>query len=308
VNVASVSALSGNVEYVPGPGSAIYGSNAMFGVINVITRGAEKTAQSQVGTYVSKLGLTGVNVMTSKTTEDTGLLLQYSAERQAGRDLTYTDPFGYLVRADGSPAADGIAHGLDSGNNRRVMMRMDHGEWSFKLINHQRTVIPSSALYWTAFDDPSLKLTDEGTQITASMQHELTADSSVFARLGYTDWSYLATYPFFDVDYGQGYYQNYDETRGRTLDGEFRYQLKSGAHRLLGGMEFSRDLEASQTNYYSIDPALLSAANANINPLINHAGLFVQDEWSLNQAWILNLGLRLDQATASKSRYSPAWR
>ncbi len=25
------------IEYIPGPGSALYGANAMFGVINVIT-------------------------------------------------------------------------------------------------------------------------------------------------------------------------------------------------------------------------------------------------------------------------------
>src|SRR3989338_1479998 len=82
------------IEYIPGPGSAIYGSNAMFGVINVITRRAGKTAKSQVGTHVSKLGLSGVNVMTSQQISDTGLLLQYSAEHQSGRDRTYTDPAG----------------------------------------------------------------------------------------------------------------------------------------------------------------------------------------------------------------------
>ena len=52
------------IEYIPGPGSAIYGSNAMFGVINVITRSAGKTPQNEVSTYVSQLGLTGVSAMT----------------------------------------------------------------------------------------------------------------------------------------------------------------------------------------------------------------------------------------------------
>ncbi len=76
------------IEYIPGPGSAIYGSNAMFGVINVITRNAGKTNKSIVSTYISQLGLTGVNAMTSQQIDGTGLVLQYSAERQAGRDLT----------------------------------------------------------------------------------------------------------------------------------------------------------------------------------------------------------------------------
>lgn len=289
------------IEYIPGPGSAIYGSNAMFGVINVITRGAGKTAQSQVGTHVSRLGLTGVNVMTSQTIADTGLVLQYSAEHQAGRDRTYTDPAGLLVRADGTPATDGVAHGLDSGNNRHLMMRADHGEWSFKLISHERSVTPSSAPYLTVFDDASLEIIDGGTQLNASVQHELSAGSSVYARLGYTDWYYRATYPFL----GTPNYHNYDDTRGQTLDGEFRYQLHGGDHHLLAGVEFSRDLLARQRNYYSIDPALLGAADVNINPLIQRSGLFVQDEWRLNNNWLLSLGLRRDTATASESSLSP---
>lgn len=297
------------IEYIPGPGSAIYGSNAMFGVINVITRGAGKTPQSQVGTYVSQLGLTGVNAMTSQQIDGTGLVLQYSAEHLAGRDRTYTNPYtagypsGALYRPDGTPANDGVAHGLDYGNSHHLMMRVDHQEWSFKLINHERYSFPSSAPFLTVFDDPSMKISDGGTQLTASVQHELSAGSSLYARLGYTDWHYRATYPY--NEFGTvPYYHNYDDNRGRMLDGEFRYQLESGAHHLLSGLEFSRDLLARQHNFFSAT-APLGSVDTNINPLINHGGLFVQDEWKFTQGWLFSMGLRLDSATYSKSTTSP---
>jgi outer membrane receptor protein involved in Fe transport len=293
------------IEYIPGPGSAIYGSNAMFGVINVITRRAGNTSQSQVGTYASQLGLTGVNVMTSQTIagNDTGLLLQYSTEHQAGRDQTYSDPAGNLFRADGSPATDGVAHGLDSGNNRHLMMRLDHDELSFKLINNERTITPSSAPYLTVFDDGSLKINDGGTQLSASVQHEFSGSSSVYALLGYTDWHYRATYPYLDPVIG--YLHNYDDSRGQILNGEFRYRLESGAHHLLTGLEFSRDLLARQHNYYSVDPATLGTANVYINQLDNYYALFIQDGWQISHAWLLSMGLRLDQATGSASNRSP---
>lgn len=290
------------IEYVPGPGSAIYGSNAMFGVINVITRSAGKTALSQVGAHVSKLGLSGVNVVTSRTIEETGLMFQYSAEHQAGRDQTYADPAGFLFRADGNPAADGVAHGLDRGNNRHLMMRVDHQEWTFKLINHKRTDTPSSAPYFTVFDDATMTVIDEGTQAIATLQHKLSSTSSVYARLGYTGWSYRATYPY--VDAAGTYYLNFDDVQGRTLDGEFRYELEGGAHHLLGGVEFSRDLLARQRNFYSAN-APAGSLDTDVNPLITHGGLFAQDEWQLAEHWLLSLGLRVDSATRSASTRSP---
>ena len=289
------------IEYIPGPGSAIYGSNAMFGVINVITRNAGETAQSQVGAHVSKLGLSGVNVMTSRTIEDTGLVFQYSAEHQAGRDQTYTDPAGFLFRADGNPAADGVAHGLDSGNNRHLMMRVDQGEWSVKLLNHERTVTPLLAPYLTVFDDPQCK----SAMAAPRLAHRCNIKSpqpAAYMPVSVTPTGTIAP-PIPDLDAVAGYYRNYDDTRGQTLDGEFRHQLRNGDHHLLAGLEFSRDLLARQRNSYSIP--ITGAADVNINPLIHRSGLFVQDEWRLNNNWLLSLGLRQDDATASNSTRSP---
>jgi outer membrane receptor protein involved in Fe transport len=290
------------IEYIPGPGSAIYGSNAMFGVINVITRSAGKNDQSLVGTYVSQLGLSGVNVMTSKNLASSGVIFQFSTEHKSGRDQAYpyTDN---LIRSDGSPATDGISHGLDTMENRHLMIRIDHGEWNFKLINHERTDTPSTAHSWTIFDDPSLEINDGGTQLMASLMHDISPTSSLYARVGYTDWHYRATYPYYDSV--EGYYHNYDDVQGQTLDGEFRYLLEKNDHHLLAGLEFSHDIKASQHNYYSIDPALLGAADVNIDPLAQRRGLFVQDEWRFSQAWLLSMGVRLDQATDEESSTSP---
>jgi iron complex outermembrane receptor protein len=43
----------------------------------------------------------------------------------------------------------------------------------------------------------------------------------------------------------------------------------------------------------------------DINPLVQRNGLFMQDEWRMNQAWLLSLGLRFDQATGGQSTHSP---
>jgi iron complex outermembrane receptor protein len=287
------------IEYIPGPGSAIYGSNAMFGVINVITRSAGTVPLNQVSALVSQTGQTGMNVMTSRRNDDTGLLLQFSTEHQAGHDQTYSDPLSQLIRADNTVSPDGIAHGLDSGNNRHFMLRVDHGEWGIKIINHERTVTPSSALYRTVFDDPSLKVNDGGTQLTTFIKHELSEDSSVFARVAYTDWHFRGTYPYLDPTVG--YNRNYDDTHGQSLEGELSINTRLAAHHVIAGFDFSQDLLARQQNFNSVP----SASDININPLINRRGLFMQDEWRMAPTWLLSLGLRMDSATQSETSRSP---
>lgn len=291
------------IEYIPGPGSAIYGSNAMFGVINIITRSAGRTPLNQMGALITQTGQSGLNVMASRQNDDTGLLLQYSTEHQAGHDQTYPDPLSQLIRAENTVSPDGVAHGLDSGNNRHFMLRVDHGEWGIKIINHERTVRPSSALYRTVFDDPSLMVNDGGTQLAAFIQHELSETRSVFARVAYTDWHFRGTYPYLDPT--AGYYRNYDDSRGQSLEGELSINARLAAHHILAGFDFSQDLLARQQNFNSVPAASIGAADININPLINRRGLFMQDEWRMTPTWLLSLGLRMDSATHSETSRSP---
>ena len=291
------------IEYIPGPGSAIYGSNAMFGVINVITRSAGKTPLNHVGTHASQLGLSGFSVMSSRQVDETGLLLQYSSEKQSGRDMTYADPQSLLVRADGSVSPDGVAHGLDSGDNRHLLMRMDRGTWGIKLLNHERTVTPSSAAYLTVFDDPSLRINDGGTQLSAYFKHALSDSSEVNLRLAYTNWHYRATYPYLDPTIG--YFLNYDDTHGEVLDSELSYTLHVDAHHMVAGMEISQDDLARQRNYNSVPATTLGTADVNINPQLQRRAMFIQDEWRMAAHWLLNLGLRFDTNSVRQSATSP---
>ena len=222
------------IEYIPGPGSALYGSNAMFGVINVITRQSDGTGQSELSARLSGLYGNGVNLVSSHifqvAEQDTRVFLQYSADHKAGRDLAFSDPLGQLVRADGSVSPDGVAHGLDNGRNQHLMARVDRGEWSVRLISHERTQHPSAANYLTVFDDPSLTVFDRGTQLSASVDHALSGHSRLYARVGYSDFSYRGVYPYLDA--GIGYYHNLDDVQGRVVDGELRYQWNNETQQL----------------------------------------------------------------------------
>jgi outer membrane receptor for ferrienterochelin and colicin len=75
------------IEYIPGPGSALYGSSAMFGVINVITRQGEASGLREAGLRLSDQGNKGVNLISSQTlpgeAKETRVFLQYAHDVQA---------------------------------------------------------------------------------------------------------------------------------------------------------------------------------------------------------------------------------
>ena len=295
------------IEYIPGPGSALYGSNAMFGVINVITRQGEASGGNQAELRLSQRTGNGINLTSSQTfkgaEQDTRVFLQYSADHKTGRDLRYDDPLGQLLLADGSVSSDGVAHGLDSGRNQHFLARIDRGEWSLRLINHERTTHPSSATYATVFDDPALSVVDGGTQVQLTFEHALSDNSSLNARLGYSDFFYRGSYPYLDTSLG--YYLNFDDTRGQTLDGELSYQWRGGMHRVVAGVAFSRDLQANQKNFNSVPAASLGTTDVDISTQVNRSALFVQDTLQLHESLTLSLGLRLDSATGQEDTTSP---
>ncbi|MGZ8256187.1 MAG: TonB-dependent receptor plug domain-containing protein [Gallionella sp.] len=291
------------IEYIAGPGSALYGANAMFGTVNVITKRASATPQREVSALVSSGGLTGVNVLGVHQHGETGLLLQYSQQQQAGRDARYQNPQNLLVRGNGVVAADGIAYGLDFATNRRALLRLDYQDWAIKLIAHERALTPSSAPFMTVFDDPSLRITDGGQQLSISHQQELSARSSVYAAMSYTDFHYRTRLPY--VDARVGYYQAYIDTQGQSLQAESNVQVQAGLHHLLTGIELGQDLLARQQQSFSVNPALLGTRDVNINPLSRRSAVFMQDEWQLHPAVALHLGLRGDAATKAATVWSP---
>ena len=291
------------IEYVPGPGSSIYGSNAEFGAVNIITRKAGDQPVTQAGITTSQDGRRGVSVSTRRKVDETGLVLAYTQSDKAGRDRTYNASAGTLIRADGTPSPDGVAHGLDRQSNQQLLMRLDREDVSFTLISHERTTTPSSALYLSTFNDPSLQLVDGGTSLNLNIQHKISDAVSSSFRIGYSDFHYRGSYPYFDP--AVGYYRNYDKTQGTMLDGEASLLIQTDAHRVLTGIEFAKDIVARQVNFYSIDPALLGVSNFDINKPKQRTGLFVQDEWQLTHSLISNIGLRLDQSSSMPVAMSP---
>lgn len=290
------------IEYVPGPGSSIYGGNAIFGVINVITRRAEEMPPLQLSLHLSEDGWReGSATVARRLTSGANLVVAFTEGDKEGRDETYHDRYGLLFRPGGLAAPDGRAHDLDRMHRRQLYARYEDGGFSLALRHAERSVRPSSALYGTLFDDAGLKILDRYSSVVARYQHALDEDTHVDGRLEFGEVIYRADYPY-DDGFGNRYL-NRDDTTGRWWTGEVRL-LHTGwtNHKLVGGVELQGDTAARQRNF---DLGVAENPPIDVSSERRRTGLYVQDEWRLGERWRLNAGLRHDRISSGEATTSP---
>jgi outer membrane receptor protein involved in Fe transport len=285
--------LIARIEYVPGPGSSLYGANAMFGVINVITQTTDELPKQKVSVAITQDGWReGRALINRKTESGMGLTASISRGVKQGKDLFY------------DYAGGGQSTGLDKHDYSRLFARMNKDGFTLTAWANQRVVRPSSALFGTNFNDPTIRIEDTSTHVVAKYEKSLSDDLSVDGRLAHSRMTYVADLPYNDVTV-PGNYINRDGTDGRWWSGEVR-ALYSGIahHKLVVGSEFQSDANNVQLNY---DVNLTSPINAPVNATESKKiyGLYAQDDWAFRDGWRLNLGLRVDHTSGHSVDTSP---
>ncbi|MES2049425.1 MAG: TonB-dependent receptor [Pseudomonadota bacterium] len=294
--------LIDRIEYVPGPGSSIYGSNAMFGVINVLTRKASSMPRLGASIRIQGDGWKELDLQGAHHSDNGGpdLIFSLSRANKSGRDLYYPDAMG-LATADGSASADGIARGLDRMLVTRAFAGIRQDGFAISAWAAQRDVRPSSGLSNGNFNDPRLHIVDTSYALASTYQRRLQQDLDLNFRLAYQKITFQGDVPYYFPSVGSFVIR--DQSDGSWLSGEARI-LYTGLpdHKLIAGLDFQSDLKASQENAALDIPVI---APFSINALKRRLGAFMQDEWNFSTDWRLNIGLRNDTYSDGKSKFSP---
>lgn len=294
--------LIDRIEYVPGPGSSIYGSNAMFGVINVITRSAASLPRLSVTARVQGDGWRELDLKSAHRGEGNGpdLVFALSRANKTGRDVRYPDAVG-ISTSDGSASRDGVAHNLDSMMVTRAFAGLTLDGLALSAWAARRDVRPSSALFNSNFDDGRARLIDSSYGVTSTYQRALNDQLNLNVRLAYQKITYQGDSPYLDPVIGS--YVNRDEAVGAWLSGEVRL-LYQGLphHKLIAGVDFQADLEALQKN---ADLNVAVNTPFSTDTKVRRYGVYFQDEWNFSPDWRLNVGLRSDSYSQSDPHTSP---
>lgn len=271
------------VEFVRGPGSSLYGSNAFFGVINIITRQARDVSREaavsagSANTWKGRVSYGGVY--------DSGLdvLLSGSLLESSGQRKIY-----YPEYATAPTGAE--FHDNDYDSAKSVYSRLSSGDVTLAALYGSREKGVPTGAYDAVFNAKPNYTIDERGYLDLSFKHTFRKNVDVSARLFYDDYSYEEKNTYDKVS-GQPYVITRDLAHARWWGGEAVATITPvDKHRISIGSEFRNHLTTSQTNL-DVSPA---TTNLDYNHTSTNWGIFVQSEHSILKSLLLNVGVRYD--------------
>lgn len=282
------------VEIIRGPGSALYGTNALFAVVNVITRRGRDLNGTEVSAELMSYGTAKGLVSYGKRLDGGAeMLLSASSYRSQGQDL-------YFKGFDDPSTNNGVAEDADRDRAQRFFAKLAHGDFTFETAWVTRTKGVPTAAYDSLFNDDRQQTIDERAFLSLRHHIELGDRAQLTTRLAYDHYDYHGTYANDENPPGQ---LTKDYGYWRAWLAEIQYTRELGAtHKLVLGAEYQNNTRQEQGGYEVDDP---------LNPYLDDRrtstrwAVFAQDEIRLSDATRLYIGARHDDYSATGGSTNP---
>lgn len=279
------------IEFIRGPGSALYGSNALLGTVNVITKdGRDVGGLSTTVEGGSRDTRSGRFTFGNQYGNGLDLLVSASFLNSQGADLYYPE-------FKAPPLSNGWALDADGERARKFLLKATFREVSFLANMVWREKNVSTASFGTIFNDNRLRAIDERAFAEMKWDHPFDADKRLKSRFYYDSYRFEGDYPY---DYPPVTI-NRDEVSGRWIGGEATYDQKISSHHLLVGGEIVHHIEARQQNYDE-SPRVVYLDD---NHSFTNGSLYGQDEWDIASWLRFAGGVRYDQYSTCGDHISP---
>jgi len=281
-------AMFERVEIIRGPASSLYGTNALFATVNVITRSG---ASLNGGSITVDTGTLGTQLMRGAAGRRLGNGMDFALSATHERSSGITSL--YLPEFDTPDTNDGLAENLDGEHATHLYGRFNLKNLTLTSAFAWRNKYVPTASFLTAFNaqEPAEQTTDR----------KLTVMAQYLRRVGATRVTTEAAIDYFRYD------GVYPETGAELEDPLFAFRdgfsglrwtartvaarPMPGRQTLTFGGEFVDNVKQNQWGAYPFS----SDANFVLNQSSRQLAAFAQDEIKLRPWLLLNGGLRHDR-------------
>lgn len=269
------------VEVVRGPSSSLYGTNALFGVVNVITR---KAAALASGRAAIELGNFGTRAATAS----------YGVQSATRGDFLFS---GSVYDSEGESEITipdyGVARDMDNDRAWSVFASWRRNNWSMQgVLNARRKQIPTGA-FGINIDDPRSRTVDERDYFVVAYDG-MWRGNGLMWKASYDRYHYDGVYsypPSFEdgpaeitLDDGSSDWASTELMLSRRV---------KTRHFLTGGVEYRSQFREHQ-HAEVVDPYeryLLIDTSSSV------FAIYAQDELTVSRRLTVSAGIRRDQST-----------
>lgn len=282
------------IEFIAGPGGAVYGQNAMFGVVNIITRdGASLDGGEATLAWTNRARQREGRISWGRRLENgVDALVSLSGLRAEGETLN----MAYPGAGPGGSDLAGRVSGQDGERDRDVFARLARGSWAAEFVSGKRRKSdPTASFFADAMADGQYQRDAYSLLQLQYREHYFADRLEVSGRLFQGRQRYDGLFRYAGVP-------NLAKGESDWYGGELRL-LHTGllGHKLMFGAEWQNNRRIVQSN----DDLTTPGVDTLIRGSGLRRGIYFQDEWQFAERWSSILGLRVDRRNGTGSEISP---
>lgn len=257
------------VELIRGPSSSVYGANAFFGVINIVTRSASSVASG------ASLGAGSQGLLRGAAT----LALHPSDDGHAYLRVIREHGDGAAVDLPGVGRFDGV----NGENVTRLFGRGVFGRWRFTVGHVERDKRSGYGLYQSDPGDPNALSHDGNSFVDVRYDLGLTDSIDWTARVFAGQYDYRDRFLYAGDPWNSrsaGHWWGTEQSLTHRFNAD---------HRVIAGIEAQRDSRIDQSVVSDALGTVLDDHRAGVR-----FGVFVQDDVQWSTRWATSVGARFD--------------
>jgi outer membrane receptor for ferrienterochelin and colicins len=275
------------IEIVRGPASSLYGTNAFFAVINVIT----KRGQAIDGVHLS------AEARSQQTYQETGVFgRRYDNGLEVLFSGQYMDSKGnrhlYFPEFDSPGTNNGFTEDADTDRATNALANISYGGFEAQLVFKSRKKRFPTAAFDTVFNDKRSLTEDTVAYLDFSYNRKLQKNWELLARTFVNSYKSDGDYVY---DYSTGENPdiviNRDIGVGKWWGGEANLTRNfAGGHHITAGTEWRYSFQAKQLNYDNSPYVLYMDSRAQTTD----GAAYLQGEFAVSDNLLASAGVRLD--------------